>query len=287
VREVLIVRPSVCRPPAPGQGGSRTVAQRIGAYLMATERLPDGIVANPDRRSRLVAEGAAKVMGLSAAAIAHAPRLKRSAGTTLVAALQVLQGERLLAVGETPGLDLPWAPIVAIEPLRAPEARVRSVVTHEDLPETFPFPTLEGVEARPYPAYYYFQSGAIPYRDTGRGPEILLIRNRKRTKWGIPKGIHEPGYSAQASAAKEAFEEAGVLGEVADDVVGSYTIKKWGGRCTVTVFPMRVTCVLHASEWEEADRGRRWLPAARAAGRVGNEGLARLVASLAGTLTAR
>ncbi len=45
VREVLIVRPSACEARKRKQADARTVAQRIGAYLIATQRLPDGIVA--------------------------------------------------------------------------------------------------------------------------------------------------------------------------------------------------------------------------------------------------
>lgn len=284
VREVLIVRPSACRRCKARHEEARHVAQRIGAYLLATHRLPDGIVATPDRRSRLLAEGAAKVMGLSAASVAHAPRPRRGGGTALVAALHLLQGERLLAVSELPGLDLPRAPLLAVEHIDAAAPRVSDVVSHDQLPTTFPFPTLQGIEERPRPAYYYFQSGCIPYRNDKRGPEILLIRNRKRTKWGIPKGIHEPGYSAPASAAKEAFEEAGVLGEVAPEVLGTYAISKWGGSCSVTVFPMRVTGVLPPSEWEESDRGRRWVPADRAARKIKKKALRRIVAAFAETL---
>ena len=124
----------------------------------------------------------------------------------------------------------------------------------------------------------------MPYRTNADGPEILLITNRKGTKWGIPKGIHEPGFSAQGSAAKEAFEEAGVLGEVEDEVLGSYTVRKWGGACPVTVFPMRVTCVLAEAEWEESHRERRWLPAPRAARKIKNPALATIVADFAETL---
>ena len=45
VREVLIVRPSACAPRAPQHPAAQEVAQRIGAYLIATNRQPDGIVA--------------------------------------------------------------------------------------------------------------------------------------------------------------------------------------------------------------------------------------------------
>ncbi len=281
VREVLIVRPSACARARRG-GDARQVAQRIGAYLMASERLPDGIVAAPDRRSRRLAEGAAKVMGLSAASVAHPPWLRSPDPATLVATLQVLQGERLLAFGETPGLKLPFAPLLALEQVGA-KPSVRDVISDEQLPETFPFPTIEGIEQRPYPAYYYFQTGVIPYRLTDRGAEILLITNHKGTKWGIPKGIHEPGFSARASAAKEALEEAGVIGEVEDEVLGSYAVKKWGGTCTVTAFPMEVTCVLQ--RWAESYRRRRWLPAERAARKVKRKKLARIVAALARSLS--
>lgn len=282
VREVLIVRPSACEPRGRAAGDARHVAQRIGAYLVATERLPDGIVARPDRRSRRLAEEAAKVMGLSAAAVAHAPDRRHGGRAPLVAALQVLQGERLLAFGELPGLELPPAPLLAVEQL-SDKPRIRDVISHRHLPETFPFPMISGIEQRPCPAYYYFQTGVIPYRESAAGPEILLITNHKKTKWAIPKGIHEPGYSPQASAAKEAFEEAGVLGEVGDDVLGSYAIEKWGGTCAVTVFGMRVTCVLET--WEEPHRGRRWVPAARAAGKIKKKSLARIVARFAKTLS--
>ncbi|MDJ0521747.1 MAG: NUDIX hydrolase [Planctomycetota bacterium] len=285
VREVLIVRPSACARRARRSGGARQVAQRIGAYLVATHRLPDEIVADTDRRSHQLAECVAKVLGLSAGAVTHGTQLEKARGEALVAALHVMHGERLLAVSEMPGLDLPRAPLLTLDPLDATHPRVCDVVGHKQLPATFPFPTLHGIEERQYPAYYYFQSGVVPFREGDDGPEILLVTNNRGTKWGIPKGIHEPGYSAQASAAKEALEEAGVLGEVLDEVLGTYTVKKWGGTCTVTVFPMRVTRELGEEAWAESHRRRRWLPAAAAARKVKKKALARIIARCAETLS--
>jgi 8-oxo-dGTP pyrophosphatase MutT (NUDIX family) len=45
-------------------------------------------------------------------------------------------------------------------------------------------------------------------------PEILLVSKRRSKKWGIPKGRVEPHLNFGELAAKEAFEEAGVVGYV-------------------------------------------------------------------------
>lgn len=284
VREVLIVRPSACRPPPGTRPEVADVAQRIGGWLATADRRPDAILAAADRPSRRLAEGAARVVGLSAAAVGHTPRL-RGVGWTLLAALEVLDGERVLAVGEVPGVDLPRAPVISIRRDGDAGLRVGEVVRHTDLPDSFPFPTLSGIEHRPRPAYTYYQAGAIPYRQGARGPEILLITNRKDTRWLVPKGIHEPGFSAQQSAAKEAFEEAGVLGDVEDVVVGSYGVRKWGGTCTVTLFPLHVHHVLPEDAWEESHRRRRWVRALRAPRKIHKRALADLVDRFARTLS--
>lgn len=259
VREVLIARP----------GATRT-AQRIGAYLIGTDRRPDGIVAL-EPSARALAEKAAKVMGLAASSVGPPPRVRNADPRALVSALHVLPGGRQLAFGELRGVKLPRAPILAVDP----KIGIREIVPDTALPETFPFPTPAGVEQRTRPAYYYFQSGVVPYRK-GR---ILLVSSRRRRHWVIPKGVHDPGFSAQESAAKEAFEEAGVLGDVEDTCLGSYQVEKWGATCTVAVFPMRVAQVL--DRWPESERRRRWFPAAQAAAKVHRDDLAALVAAWA------
>jgi phosphohistidine phosphatase len=109
----------------------------------------------------------------------------------------------------------------------------------------------------------YRQSAALPYRWSGNDLEVLLVTSRKGKHWILPKGIVEPGMAAPESAAKEAEEEGGVIGEVSSESIGAYQYRKWGGTCHVEVYPLRVREELN--EWEESSMRRRlWrsLPAA-------------------------
>lgn len=107
---------------------------------------------------------------------------------------------------------------------------------------------------------------------------MLLITSRRRKRWIVPKGLIEDGYSAEASAAKEAWEEAGVRGDVLRPALGTWTYAKWGGLCEVEVFPLEVRQCLDA--WPEDDRARRWLPARLAARAVTSPDLAALLRCL-------
>ena len=117
------------------------------------------------------------------------------------------------------------------------------------------------MEMRDRPAYYYNQSSVIPYRIKDGKPEILLVRSSKQKHWVVPKGISEPWLTLQASAAKEALEEAGVEGEVGSESLGSYKYDKWGAECSVQVYPMQANKLIPEDEWEERHRGREWLSA--------------------------
>lgn len=128
------------------------------------------------------------------------------------------------------------------------------------------------------PDYYYRQSAVIPYRQGPSGLEVLLITSRKQRHWIIPKGIVEQDLDAAESAAKEAFEEAGIAGRVLPDPIGSYAYEKWGGTCRVEVYAMRVDEVLES--WPEAFRTRQWVSLAVAAARLEEPALADLLARL-------
>jgi phosphohistidine phosphatase len=106
------------------------------------------------------------------------------------------------------------------------------------------------------PVWFYRQSGVIAARREDGRTEVLLVTSRKGKRWVIPKGVVEPGLSSAESAAKEAWEEAGVRGELRPEPVGSYEYPKWDGRCTVEVFLLEVQSV--AESWPEAHRSRRW-----------------------------
>lgn len=56
--------------------------------------------------------------------------------------------------------------------------------------------------------------------------------------------------TSQDSASKEAWEEAGVRGDIESQPIGSYQYRKWGGICTVDVYMLKVTEILH--QWPEA-----------------------------------
>ena len=63
------------------------------------------------------------------------------------------------------------------------------------------------------------QAGAVTFRMTAEGPEFLLVRSRKNPEhWIFPKGHIERGESAEATATRELQEEAGVVGDVVDEL---------------------------------------------------------------------
>jgi 8-oxo-dGTP pyrophosphatase MutT (NUDIX family) len=90
------------------------------------------------------------------------------------------------------------------------------------------------------------QYGALPYRlSAGSRPQFMLITSRETRRWVIPKGWPKKGKSPRYSAAREAFEEAGVVGAVAKRTIGSFSYEKRlknGGVvvCEVCVFPLEV-----------------------------------------------
>ena len=95
----------------------------------------------------------------------------------------------------------------------------------------------------------------------------------------------EKRLAPHALAAKEAFEEAGVMGAVERRCIGRYGYLKRGPRdrttpCSVRVFPMRVERLL--DDWpERRQRQRRWFSPAEAAMAVEEGGLVALLLRLA------
>jgi 8-oxo-dGTP pyrophosphatase MutT (NUDIX family) len=58
------------------------------------------------------------------------------------------------------------------------------------------------------------QVAAICYRRTADSVEFLLVNTNGGAKWTFPKGAPERSMSHSQAAAREAFEEAGVRGEI-------------------------------------------------------------------------
>jgi ADP-ribose pyrophosphatase YjhB (NUDIX family) len=116
------------------------------------------------------------------------------------------------------------------------------------------------------------QSAVIPYRINSGKPEILLITSMKKKNWIIPKGFVEPGMTAQESAKKEAYEEAGIKGIVQSKALGIYNQKKWGGDCRIEVYEMLVDKALKS--WPEKDlRKRKWFSIKEVINRIKNKDL--------------
>ena len=282
-------------------------AQRIGVWLAQREIVPDHVVSSPAERAWVTAQKACKAMARGDQGIVQDQRMYGAGIDDLLAVLGDCPdtAARVMLVGHNPGMEdlLVW---LAGEPVAVPEdgkllptatlarlqmpddwrvltggcARLKSITRPGTLPEKFPYPAPNGKEQRDRPAYYYTQSSVLPYRVRDGKLEILVIASSKKHHLVVPKGIKDPGLSAQESAAKEALEEAGVEGEVADAAVGSYTCEKWGATCTVTVYPMKVTRLIAEEEWEERHRGRQWLSPNKAVRQLKQKELGPLVKKL-------
>ncbi len=124
------------------------------------------------------------------------------------------------------------------------------------------------------------QVAALPYRRRGKGLQILLITSRETRRWVIPKGWPMKGKKDWNSAATEAFEEAGIKGDVGHKTIGLYHYvkrRKSGDLdCEVVVYPMEVKKLL--GKWpEKSERQRKWFEAAKAAKLVDEDGLKAII----------
>jgi 8-oxo-dGTP pyrophosphatase MutT (NUDIX family) len=107
------------------------------------------------------------------------------------------------------------------------------------------------------------QFAALPYRAKSKSElEVMLITSRDTGRWIIPKGWPKSGITPHDAAAEEAFEEAGVAGEISEQPIGSYSYQKVmkngnATRCSVQVFALRVT--RQHKRWpEKHERKIKW-----------------------------
>ncbi len=103
------------------------------------------------------------------------------------------------------------------------------------------------------------QAGVIAYTHEEQRGLVVCLVSAKSGGWTLPKGHVDRGYKPHEAAAIEAYEEAGLLGEVTTDAVGHYDYEKNSGkRCRVRLFPMRVSTIL--TRWDEQyARERIWI----------------------------
>ena len=116
------------------------------------------------------------------------------------------------------------------------------------------------------------QAAAIPVRDG----QVCLVTSSSGKRWVVPKGCMELGKTAGEVALQEAWEEAGLVGVLQPDPVGSYVYEKYGNEYLVIVFVLQVTEA--AADWpERALRQRTWLTPAEALERIDDRGLRSLI----------
>ena len=130
------------------------------------------------------------------------------------------------------------------------------------------------------------QYGALCWRPAAKGHaaglEVLLITSRDTGRWIIPKGWPMPGLSPEATAAQEAWEEAGVAGEMDALCLGRYGYQKIFAvethvPCAVAVYALQVLHMADAFP-EALERRRQWFAQGEAAALVQEVDLGRLIA---------
>ena len=108
------------------------------------------------------------------------------------------------------------------------------------------------------------KAAVIPYRIRRERLEIALVTTSSGKRWIVPKGSIDDGEHARDAAIREAEEEAGLRGVVAQKPLGRYHHVSDRGGYRVEVYVMRVTKVLE--HWlEDNVRRRRWMKTRAAA----------------------
>jgi 8-oxo-dGTP pyrophosphatase MutT (NUDIX family) len=118
------------------------------------------------------------------------------------------------------------------------------------------------------------QYAALCYRvpKGATAPEVLLLTSRDTGRWVIPKGWPMDGKKAHAVAEREAYEEAGVKGDVDHESFGHFDYQKKlrSGlvvTCRVQVHLLK-TSKMCGNFPEKEERNLEWVSPSEAAVRV-------------------
>jgi 8-oxo-dGTP pyrophosphatase MutT (NUDIX family) len=129
------------------------------------------------------------------------------------------------------------------------------------------------------------QYAALPYRrNRAARTEVLLVTSRETGRWIIPKGWPIKRKAPHVAAAREAREEAGVVGKISRRPIGwfSYEKRLKSGRmivCKVHVFALKVK--RQEESWpEKGQRDVQWMSRTKAAKTVGDPTLADIIRTL-------
>ena len=125
------------------------------------------------------------------------------------------------------------------------------------------------------------QYAALPYIVLRNHIEVLLITRRRSGRWIIPKGWPEQQLTPSKLALLEAFEEAGLKGQIGKHKIGNFSYVKQLEQvasviCDVDVFPLKVSAQ-YLEFPEKGQRELRWLKLKKAAALIEEEKLADLI----------
>lgn len=139
-------------------------------------------------------------------------------------------------------------------------------------------------KTRSAPGKARLQIGAVPVRIASDGSvEVLLVTTRTTKRWTVPKGWPIKKLKAHDAAAREAREEAGVVGRIRKKPVGRYIYwKRMADHfllCKVKLFLLTVENRLDS--WpERSQRLHHWFKLTDAADLVEEPGLRAALRSL-------
>jgi 8-oxo-dGTP pyrophosphatase MutT (NUDIX family) len=132
------------------------------------------------------------------------------------------------------------------------------------------------------------QFATLPWRISEGGTrEIMLLSSRETHRWVIPKGWPMKGRKPAEVASQEAYEEAGLIGQVVGKrPLGNFHYEKRLAKraiiCEVRVFLFRVE--RQVADWpEKGQRESKWVDAKEAAALVEEGGLAEIIDRFSGS----
>ena len=132
------------------------------------------------------------------------------------------------------------------------------------------------------------QYGALCWRLRRDSLQVLLVTSRDTGRWVIPKGWPHANQDGANSAAREAWEEAGVEGKVDARCLGVFAYDKVQPAdpsvpCVVGVYGLRVDRLLRRFP-ERNQRRRKWFSVEKAAKLVAEPELRALMLAMRGVL---
>src|SRR5688572_18746339 len=98
-------------------------------------------------------------------------------------------------------------------------------------------------------------AGGVAIRERDGLVEVVIVTSSSGVGWVLPKGMIDPGETAEEAALREVEEEAAVVCEVIAPL-GTFAIEKYGGAVAQTMF--FVMGIVRVDDMRE-DRERRFV----------------------------